>query len=115
NQVLASMLFFGIIMFASAIIQIPFSVYETFAIEEKYGFNKTTPKTFVLDQIKSLLLGAIIGGSLLALIVFIYQLTQGMFWIYAWIAVAVLSIFMTMFYSNLSVPLFNKQTLLKEG
>jgi STE24 endopeptidase len=115
NQVLASLLFFGIIMFASAIIQIPFSVYETFVIEEKYGFNKTTPKTFVLDQIKSLLLGSIIGGSLLALIVFIYQLTQGMFWIYAWIAVALFSIFMTMFYSNLIVPLFNKQTLLKEG
>ncbi len=115
NQVLASLLFFGIIMFASAIIQIPFSVYETFVIEEKYGFNKTTPKIFVLDQIKSLLLGAIIGGGLLALIVFIYHLTQGMFWIYAWIAVALFSIFMTMFYSNLIVPLFNKQTLLKEG
>ena len=63
NQVLASLLFFGIIMFASAIIQIPFSVYETFVIEEKYGFNKTTPKIFVLEQIKSLLLGAIIGGG----------------------------------------------------
>jgi len=115
SQVLASLLFFGIIMFASAIINIPFSVYETFVIEEKYGFNKTTPRTFILDQIKGLLLGAIIGGSLLALIVFIYQLTQEMFWIYAWIAVALFSIFMTMFYSNLIVPLFNKQTLLKEG
>jgi STE24 endopeptidase len=115
SQVLASLLFFGIIMFASAIINLPFSVYETFIIEEKYGFNKTTPKTFILDQFKGLLLGAVIGGSLLALIVFIYQLTQGMFWIYAWIAMAIFSIFMTMFYSNLIVPLFNKQTLLKEG
>jgi STE24 endopeptidase len=115
SQVLAAMLFFGIVMFVSAIINIPFSVYETFVIEEKYGFNKTTPKTFMLDQVKGLLLGAFIGGSLLALVVFIYQLTQGMFWIYAWIAIALFSIFMTMFYSNLIVPLFNKQTLLKEG
>jgi STE24 endopeptidase len=115
SEVLAALLFFGIIMFVSTLIQIPFSVYETFIIEEKYGFNKTTPKIFILDQIKGLLLGALIGGSLLALIVFIYQLTQEMFWIYAWIAVSVFSIFMTMFYSNLIVPLFNKQTLLKEG
>jgi len=84
-------------------------------IEEKYGFNKTTPKTFVFDKIKGWLLGAIIGGGLLALVIFIYQKTQNMFWIYAWLVVAVFSIFMSMFYSNLIVPLFNKQTPLKEG
>ncbi len=113
--ILAALLFFGIIMFASDIISTPFSVYETFVIEEKYGFNKTTPKTFVLDQIKGWLIGALIGGGLLALIIFIYQKTQNMFWIYAWGAVAVFSIFMAMFYSNLIVPLFNKQTPLEEG
>jgi STE24 endopeptidase len=102
-------------MFASDIINIPFSVYDTFVIEEKYGFNKTTPKTFVFDQVKGWLLGAIIGGGLLALIIFIYQKTQNMFWIYAWAVVAAFSIFMAMFYSNLIVPLFNKQTPLEEG
>lgn len=115
HAILAALLFFGIIMFASDIISMPFSVYDTFVIEEKYGFNKTTPKTFILDQIKGWLIGALIGGGLLALIIFIYQKTQSMFWIYAWMVVAVFSIFMAMFYSNLIVPLFNKQTPLEDG
>ncbi|MGC9353953.1 MAG: M48 family metallopeptidase [Mariniphaga sp.] len=115
HAILAALLFFGIIMFASDIISMPFSVYDTFVIEEKYGFNKTTPKTFVLDQIKGWLIGALIGGGLLAFIIFIYQKTQSMFWLYAWGAVAVFSVFMAMFYSNLIVPLFNKQTPLEEG
>ncbi len=115
NAIWAALLFFGILMFASDILNIPFSIYDTFVIEEKYGFNKTTPKTFVFDKIKGWLLGAIIGGGLLALVIFIYQKTQNMFWIYAWLVVAVFSIFMSMFYSNLIVPLFNKQTPLEEG
>ena len=115
NAILAALIFFGILMFASDIINTPFSVYDTFKIEEKYGFNKTTPKTFVLDKIKGWLLGAIIGGGLLALLIFIYQKTQNMFWIYAWIVISAFSIFMAMFYSNLIVPLFNKQTPLKDG
>ena len=115
NAIVAALIFFGIIMFASDLLGIPFDVYDTFKIEEKYGFNKTTPKTFVLDKIKGWLIGALIGGGLLALIIFIYQKTQQMFWIYAWLVVAAFSVFMAMFYSNLIVPLFNKQTPLEEG
>ena len=115
NAIVAALFFFGLIMFVSDILSLPFSVYDTFVIEEKYGFNKTTPKTFVLDTIKGWLLGALIGGGLLALIVFIYQKTQNMFWIYAWILVSAFTIFMAMFYSNLIVPLFNKQTPLEPG
>jgi len=115
NAIVAALFFFGLIMFASDILSLPFSVYDTFVIEEKYGFNKTTPKTFVLDTIKGWLLGALIGGGLLALIVYIYQKTQNMFWIYAWILVSAFTIFMAMFYSNLIVPLFNKQTPLEPG
>jgi len=115
NAILAALAFFGIIMFASDIITTPFDIYDTFKIEEKYGFNKTTPKIFILDKIKGWLVSALIGGGLLALIIFIYQLTGNMFWIYAWIVVSAFSIFMAMFYSNLIVPLFNKQTPLEEG
>ena len=115
NAILAALIFFGIIMFASDIINTPFEIYDTFKIEEKYGFNKTTPKTFVFDKVKSWLVSALIGGGLLALIIFIYQLTGSMFWIYAWLVVSAFSIFMAMFYSNLIVPLFNKQTPLEEG
>jgi STE24 endopeptidase len=115
NAIIAALFFFGLIMFASDLLSMPFSVYDTFVIEEKYGFNKTTPKTFVLDTVKGWLLGAVIGGGLLALIIFIYQKTQNMFWIYAWIVVSAFSVFMLLFYSNLIVPLFNKQTSLQEG
>ena len=115
NAILAAFIFFGVIMFASDILSTPFDVYDTFKIEEKYGFNKTTPKTFVFDKIKGWLISSLIGGGLLALIIFIYQKTGDMFWIYAWVVVSAFSIFMAMFYSNLIVPLFNKQTPLEEG
>ncbi len=115
NAIVAALFFFGLIMFASDILSMPFSVYDTFVIEEKYGFNKTTPKIFVFDTIKGWLIGALIGGGLLAIIILIYQKTQNMFWIYAWILISAFSIFMAMFYSNLIVPLFNKQTPLEEG
>ncbi|HCE58002.1 MAG TPA: peptidase M48 [Prolixibacteraceae bacterium] len=115
NAILAALIFFGLLMFASDVLQTPFEVYDTFVIEEKYGFNKTTPKIFVFDKIKGWLLGAVIGGGLLALIIFIYQKTQNLFWIYAWLIVSAFSVFMLLFYSNLIVPLFNKQTPLPEG
>lgn len=115
NSILTALVFFGILMFVSDVLTTPFSVYDTFVIEEKFGFNKTTPKTFILDKLKGWLLGAIIGGGLLALIIYIYQLTTSSFWIYAWLVISAFSIFMVLFYSNLIVPLFNKQTPLPEG
>lgn len=115
HPILMALLFFGILMFASDIIGTPFAVYQTFVIEERFGFNKTTPKTFVLDKIKGWLLGAIIGGGMLTLIIWIYLQFPEMFWLYAWAVITAFSIFMTLFYSSLIVPLFNKQTPLEEG
>jgi len=111
----SALIFFGILFFLSDIINIPFSVYSTFVIEEKFGFNKTTVKTFILDILKGWLLTIIIGGGILGFIIWLYFQTTDMFWIYAWIGLSGFSIFMTMFYSNLIVPLFNKQTPLEEG
>jgi len=115
DVVLIALLFFGILMFVSDIINTPFSIYDTFVIEEKFGFNKTTPRTFILDKLKGWFLGLIIGGGLLALIVWFYKVTTDMFWIYAWAAISLFVIFMSMFYSTLIVPLFNKQTPLEQG
>ena len=115
DQIWTALLFFAILMLASDVLTTPFSIYGTFVIEEKFGFNKTTAKTFILDKIKGWLLGAIIGGGLLALIIFIYLKTGELFWVYVWLVISGFSIFMAMFYSSLIVPLFNKQTPLEEG
>ncbi|WP_339648331.1 M48 family metallopeptidase [uncultured Salegentibacter sp.] len=115
NAILVALIFFGIIMIGSDILTTPFSWYSTFVIEEKYGFNKTTKKTFFLDKIKGWFMMIILGGGILALIVWFYQFAGNDFWWYAWILVAVFSIFLNMFYAKLIVPLFNKQSPLKEG
>lgn len=110
-----ALVFFGILMFANDIIGTPFAWYSTFVIEEKFGFNKMTTKTFIFDKLKTWLLGAIIGGGLLSLIIWFISQFPETFWIYAWATVAVFTIFMVMFYSSLIVPLFNKQTPLEDG
>jgi STE24 endopeptidase len=115
HPILTALVFFGILMLASDLLSTPFSVYDTFVIEEKFGFNKTTPKIFIFDKLKGWLIGAVIGGGLMALIIYIYQLTTNNFWIFAWGIITVFSVFMVLFYSNLIVPLFNKQTPLTEG
>ena len=99
----------------SSVLDIPFDYYATFRIEEKYGFNKTTRRGYWLDAVKELFLSLVLGGVLLALVVWFYTWAGTYFWLYAWGAVTLFSVFMAMFYSQLIVPLFNKQTPLQEG
>ncbi|MFD0762187.1 M48 family metallopeptidase [Lutibacter aestuarii] len=115
NSILVTLVFFGIIALASDIFSIPFSYYKTFVIEEKFGFNKSTKTTFVLDKLKGWMMLLIIGGGILALITWFYQITTNTFWLYAWLLISVFTVFMNMFYSKLIVPLFNKQKPLVEG
>ncbi len=115
NDIIIALVFFGIIMIASDILSTPFSYYSTFVIEEKYGFNKTTQKTFFLDKLKGWLMGAVIGGVILGAIIWFYQSTGNNFWLYAWGLVTVFTILMNLFYARFIVPLFNKQTPLEEG
>lgn len=115
HPILQALIFFGILIFGSSILRIPFRYYRIFHIEERFGFNKTTNKTFILDILKGWLQGAVLGGGLLALIVWFSTWAGEYFWLYAWGAISIFTIFMAMFYSNLIVPLFNKQTPLQEG
>ena len=115
NNIFQTLLFFGIFYGVTMVISLPFNIFTTFVIEKKYGFNTTTPKIFATDILKSLLLNMIIGGALLALIVYIYMLTTVYFWLLAWILITAFSLFMSIFYSTLIVPLFNKQTPLEDG
>jgi len=115
NSIIIALIFFAIILIASDIIQISFSLYDTFWIEEKFGFNKTTIKTFFLDKIKGWLIGAIIGGIILSIIIWFYIKIGSNFWIYAWGIISLFMVFMTMFYTSVIVPLFNKLKPLEEG
>jgi STE24 endopeptidase len=115
HLVIISLLFFGLIGFASDLINIPFSYYDSFVIEKKYGFNTMTIRTFITDHIKSWLIAILIGIPVLGLITWFYYKTGVGFWVYAWILITLFSIVMNLFYSELIVPLFNKQTPLEEG
>ncbi|MDG3581321.1 M48 family metallopeptidase [Galbibacter pacificus] len=115
NEIAVTLIFFGTILLAGDILTIPFSYYHTFVIEEKFGFNKMSKKTFFLDKLKGWLMMIVLGGGILSLVIWFYMLTGADFWIYAWALVAVFTVFINMFYSNLIVPLFNKQTPLQDG
>ena len=115
NSIVQTLLFFGIIFLSSDILNTPFSYYKTFVIEERFGFNKTTIKTFISDKIKSWFMLIILGGGILALITWFYQVTGSNFWIYAWLLVTLVTLFLNMFYSKIIVPLFNKQYPLEDG
>ncbi len=115
DPIAIALLFFGIIMIGSDLINTPFSYYQTFVIEERFGFNKTTKKLFFLDKIKGWLMTLILGGIILALVLWFYQWAGANFWLYAWGLIAFFTLFMNLFYSKLIVPLFNKQTPLEEG
>ena len=115
NSIYMAMLFFGALTVASSIINAPFGWYSTFVIEEKFGFNKTTVKTYLLDMVKGAVLGGLIGGGLLSLIVWFYDTLGHNFWVYTWLVVSGFSIFMAMFYTSFIVPIFNKLTPLPDG
>lgn len=109
------LIFAGVLLFASHLLLIPFSVYGTFVIEEKYGFNRTTPTTFVLDILKSWALVAVIGGIALAAVLWFFEKTGSWAWAYCWIAVTIFQIFVMFIAPVVIMPIFNKYTALEEG
>ena len=113
--IVQSSIFFLIIYLFNFILGIPFSYYSTFVIEEKYGFNKTDLKTFVLDKIKGLLISCIIMIGLISLAVFIIESFSSGFWLWLWLGLSLIMILLNMFYADLIVPIFNKLTPLENG
>ncbi len=115
SEIIITLIFFGIITVGSDILSTPFSYYQTFVIEERFGFNKSTKKLFITDKLKGWLMMAILGGGVITLAMWFYQWSGPNFWIYLWGLVTAIIVFMNLFYSKLIVPLFNKQTPLEEG
>lgn len=115
NTIIQALIFFGIIMLGSDILNIPFSYYQTFVIEQKFGFNKTTHKTFLIDKLKQWAMTIIIGGGILSLVIWFFQWSGTNFWLYTWGLITIFTLIMNLFYSKLIVPLFNKQVPLEVG
>ncbi len=115
NPIVAGLLFTGLLILLSSLAALPFSIYSTFVIEEKFGFNKTTVKTYVLDIIKGTVLAVCIGGPLLAALLWFFQTAGDLAWLYCWLAVTVFTLVVQFLAPVLIMPLFNKFTPLAEG
>mgnify|MGYP002279481520 CR=1 FL=1 len=105
----------GLLVLGRGALSLPFSIYSTFVIEERFGFNETTPKTFIVDLLKSIVLGVAIGGPLLAAILWFFQATGPYGWVYAWVAVTAVMLLLQFFAPRYLMPLFNDFEPLEEG
>ena len=115
GEIVNGLLFMFLMFLAQLLISIPFELYHTFVIEEKFGFNKTTIGTWVGDQVKGLVLAAIIGAPILALMLWLFGEYGEYAWLYAWIAMTVVTLLLTYLGPSLIMPLFNKFEPLEEG
>ncbi len=115
NEFVSTGVFFLALMLVLDILSLPFSIYKIFKIEEKYGFNKMTAKTFVLDKIKSYLIAIVIGGGVLWVVIFLIGYFNEGFWLWLWLFIAGFMLLTNMLYADLILPLFNKLTPLEEG
>ena len=115
SSIVVSIAFIAALGLISWLMSLPFAIKSTFGIEARYGFNKSTPRTFVTDNIKGAIVGTLVGGPLLLAVIWLYETFQNRFWLYAWLLVSVFSLFIFMFGTKLLLPLFNKLTPLPEG
>ncbi len=114
HMILQGLVFGGILIVIGQIIGLPFGIYSTFVIEEKYGFNKTTAKTFIIDILKGLLLTVLLGAPIFALILWIFSSVTNA-WLWAWGSLSVIQLFIMFIAPVVILPLFNKFTPLEEG
>jgi len=115
GEILTGLIFISILMLLLNIIEIPFSVYDTFVIEEKYSFNRTTVKTFIADNLKSILLFVIIGLPIIAVILLFFIKFENFAWLYAAVCAIVFELIITFIAPVLIMPLFNKYEPLEDG
>ena len=115
SGILTGLLFFGLLTIITDILSLPFSLYSTFIIEEKFGFNKTTISTFFMDKLKGYFLMAVLGAPILALILYFFNKFPTYAWLYAWLLLTVFSLVMQPVFNILIAPMFNKFTPLPEG
>ena len=114
SELMAGLAFLSVLYLGHLLLHLPLSVYSTFVIEERFGFNKTTPKTFVVDQIKGLLLSAILGLPLAAGVLWIFgNVPQA--WLWAWLLFTAVQLFLMWLAPVVILPLFNKFEPMGDG
>ncbi len=115
GTITTGLMFVGILILAQTFISLPFSIYSTFVIEERFGFNKTTPATFIADRLKGLMLTVLLGGPLLAGVIGIFEYFGAIAWLYAWIVVVLFTLFVQFIAPTWIMPIFNKFIPLEDG
>ncbi|MDA8017384.1 MAG: M48 family metallopeptidase [Thermoanaerobaculia bacterium] len=114
SELWTGLLFIGALVVGKAAVDLPFSIWSTFVIEERYGFNRTTPKTFVLDLVKSLALGAALGGPVVAAILVFFQRVENA-WLWSWLLVAAVTLLVQVVLPTWILPFFYRFTPLDQG
>ena len=115
NTIVTGLIYIGILIILKSLFGLPFSLYSTFVIEERFGFNKTTPKIFVLDLLKGIALGILLGGPLLAALLFFFDYAGTYAWLYCWLGTTVFTLVVQFVAPTWIMPLFNKFTPMEEG
>jgi len=108
DPILSGLIFISLLAVISGLFALPFGIYSTFVIEARYGFNQTTPKTFIFDLLKSLLLMVVIGGPVLTLVLWLFGAAGKSAWVIVWIAITIFQLVMLYFAPAVIMPLFNK-------
>tara|TARA_B100000029_G_scaffold304876_1_gene297776 strand:+ start:144 stop:1385 length:1242 start_codon:yes stop_codon:yes gene_type:complete len=115
GEIVTGLFFFGLLTIITDIINLPFGLYRTFVIEEKFGFNKTTIGTFFMDKLKGYFLLVIIGAPVLSLVLYFFSFYGEYAWVYAWALLVLFSVVMQPIFNIFIAPMFNKFTPLEEG
>ncbi len=115
SELITGLLFIGILVIGNTVISLPFSIYRTFVIEERFGFNKTSPTTFIADLFKGLLLTVLLGGPLLAGLLYFFMYAGSFAWLYAWATVVIFTLIIQYIAPTWIMPLFNKFEPLEDG
>jgi STE24 endopeptidase len=115
SEIINGLIFFGILTLANDIITLPFSLYKNFVLEEKFGFNKMTLNTFIMDKIKGYFLMIILGVPLISLLLYFFESFENMAWLYAWVSISIFSLAMQPIFNLFIAPMFNKFTPLEDG
>lgn len=115
HPIFGGLFFVGVLFIMQDILSMPFSIYQTFRIEKKYGFNKMTPGLYISDKIKGYLITIILGSLVMGSILYIFEFLGNLAWLVAWAIMTILTFILPSLYINFIAPLFNKFTPLEDG